>query len=156
MALNIAAFTGRLAADIELRHTQSGTAVTSFSIAVDRNYCKQGEERQTDWIDCQAWRNTAEFISKYFHKGSMIAVDGSMQTRTYEDKNGNKRKAVELVIANVNFCGSKSDNSNANSNQSQPVTNQAASAVASSAAPAYSTGNTGDFEQIPVDDDLPF
>lgn len=142
MSLNIAAFTGRLAADPELRKTQSDASVVSFSIAVDRNYCKSGEDRQTDWIDCVAWRNTADFIAKYFHKGSMIAVDGSIQTRTYTDKQDNKRKAVELVIANVNFCGSKSDN------------------VSSATAPAVTTQPTasggGDFVEIVGDDDLPF
>lgn len=148
MALNIAAFTGRLAADPELRHTQSDTAVASFAIAVDRNYCKQGEDRQTDWIDCIAWRGAAEFINKYFHKGSMIAVDGSIQTRTYEDKNGNKRKAVELVVSNVNFCGSKSDN--------QGSLSSPAPSSAAVPSPAYAASDNGDFTEIPSDDDLPF
>lgn len=155
MALNIAAFTGRLAANVELRNTQSGTSVTSFSIAVDRNYCKQGEDRQTDWIDCVAWRNTAEFISKYFHKGSMIAVDGSIQTRTYEDKSGNKRKAMELVVSNVNFCGSKSDNQSTSGGSYRPATNTP-DVNPDDSAPKYTAGNTGDFEEIPSDDDLPF
>lgn len=147
MALNIAAFTGRLAADPELRRTQSDTSVVSFSIAVDRNFCKQGEERQADWIDCVAWRGTADFISKHFRKGSMIAVDGSMQTRTYEDKSGNKRKAVELVVSNVSFCGSKSDSiETAQGRSYQPYT---ASAPDVNPSP-------GDFQEIPSDDDLPF
>lgn len=102
--LNIVAIQGRLTADPELKHTPSGVAVTSFTLAVDR-YAK--EERKTDWVDVVAWRQTAEFICKYFTKGQMIAVDGSIQTRSYEDKNGNKRKAVEIVAKEVSFCGSK-------------------------------------------------
>lgn len=148
MALNIAAFAGRLGADPELRHTQSDTAVTSFAIAVDRNYCKKGDERQTDWIDCVAWRGTAEFICKYFRKGQMIAVDGSMQTRTYEDKNGNKRKAVELVISNVNFCGSRKDDG-----IDIPGPEDDAAAPPS---PAAGTPGKSDFVEIDGDDDLPF
>lgn len=152
MALNIAAFTGRLTADPELRHTQSDTSVTSFTVAVDRNFCKQGEERQTDWIDCVAWRGTADFISKYFRKGSMIAVDGSIQTRTYEDKSGNKRKAVELVVSNVNFCGSKSDNQGNSGVSYHPATN---TPDISANAPEYAKPSEN-FEQVPIDDDLPF
>ncbi|MBO5957514.1 MAG: single-stranded DNA-binding protein [Bacteroidales bacterium] len=106
---------GRLVADPELRTTESGVSVTSFTVAVDRRFVKQGEERQADFIDVVAWRNTAEFVCKYFGKGSMIAVQGSIQTRLYEDKNGNNRKAVEIVAENVSFCGSKSDNANTTS-----------------------------------------
>ena len=102
--LNIVAIQGRLTADPELKHTPSGVAVTSFTLAVDR-YAK--EERKTDWVDVVAWRQTAEFICKYFTKGQMIAVDGSIQTRSYEDKQGNKRKAVEIVAKEASFCGSK-------------------------------------------------
>ena len=95
--LNVAVVMGRLTADPELRHTASGLSVTSFTLAVDRNYSKAGTERQTDWIDVVAWRQTAEFVCKYFTKGQMMAVNGTIQTRSYEDKNGNKRKAVEIV-----------------------------------------------------------
>lgn len=105
--LNIAAFMGRLVADPELKHTPSGVAVTSFTLAVDRNYTKPGEERQTDWINVVAWRGAAEFICKYFTKGRMIAVSGSLQTRIWEDKNGSKHKAVELVAKQISFCGDK-------------------------------------------------
>ena len=107
--LNVAAIVGRLAADPELRHTASGVAVTSFTLAVSRNYSRQGEERQTDWIDVVAWRNTAEFVCKYFTKGQMMAVTGSIQTRSYEDRSGNKRKAVEIQANDVSFVGSKRD-----------------------------------------------
>ena len=102
--MNVVAIQGRMADDPELKHTPSGVAVTSFTLAVDR-YSK--EERKTDWVDVVAWRQTAEFICKYFTKGQMIAVTGSIQTRNYEDKNGNKRKAVEIVAKEVSFCGSK-------------------------------------------------
>ena len=105
--LNIAAIMGRLTADPELRKTPSGVSVTTFTLAVDRSYVKQGEERQADFIDVVAWRGTAEFVCKYFSKGRMMAVDGSIQTRSYEDKNGNKRKAVEIVANNVSFAGDK-------------------------------------------------
>lgn len=105
--LNVVALLGRLTADPELRRTPSGVSVTTFTVAVNRSYVKQGGERQTDFIDVVAWRNTAEFISKYFRKGQMIAVQGSIQTRSYEDKQGNKRKAVEIVAKEASFCGSK-------------------------------------------------
>lgn len=98
---------GRLTATPELKTTPSGVSVTSFTIAVDRKYTPSGQERQTDFIDVVAWRNTAEFISKYFRKGEMIVVEGELQTRMYEDKHGNKRKAFEVVVSNVFFCGSK-------------------------------------------------
>ena len=86
--LNCAVIMGRLVADPELRTTGSGISVTSFTVAVDRSYQKAGTERQTDFIDVVAWRQTAEFVSRYFHKGSMIAVQGSIQTRNYEDQIG--------------------------------------------------------------------
>ena len=103
--LNTAAILGRFAADPELKHTPSGVSVTSFTLAVDRNFAKPGQERQTDWIDVVAWRGTAEFICKYFAKGRMIAVSGFLQTRTWEDKQGSRRKATELVAREVHFCG---------------------------------------------------
>ena len=107
--VNCAVIMGRLVADPELRTTGSGISVTSFTVAVDRRFNRQGEERQADFIDVIAWRQTAEFICKYFRKGSMIAIQGYIQTRMYEDKNGNKRKAVELVADNVSFCGTKAE-----------------------------------------------
>ena len=110
--LNVVAIMGRLVADPELRTTQSGTNVCSFRIACDRNFARQGEQRQADFIDIVAWRQQAEFVSKYFQKGSLIAIEGSLQTRQYQDKNGNNRTAVEVVANNVNFAGSKSNGSN--------------------------------------------
>ena len=107
--LNSVVLMGRFVADPELKTTQSNKSVTSFVLAVDREYVKSGVERQTDFIDIVAWNNTAEFITRHFKKGSQIAVQGSIQTRMYEDKNGNKRKAVEVKASNVSFCGSKAE-----------------------------------------------
>ena len=114
MGLNLVALMGRLTADPELKTTQSGISVTSFAIAVDRKYQPQGEERKADFIDIVAWRNQAEFICKYFKKGSMIGIEGEIQTRPYEDKNGNKRKATEVVVSHITFCGSKSESNSSN------------------------------------------
>ena len=91
--LNQVAIMGRLTADPELRHTPGEIAVTTFTVAVNRSYVKQGAERQADFIDVVAWRNTAEFVCRYFKKGQMIAVTGSLQTRTYQDREGKNRKA---------------------------------------------------------------
>lgn len=106
--LNVVALQGRLSADPEQRTTQTGTPVCSFTLAVQRNI-KSGDEYPTDWIDCVAWKGTAEFICKYFQKGRMIAISGSLQTRTWEDKNGSKHKAVELVADKASFCGDKQE-----------------------------------------------
>lgn len=107
--LNVAAITGRLTADPELKKTNTGTSVCSFTVAVDRNFVKQGEERQADFLEVVAWKNAAEFVSKYFQKGSMIAVQGTIQTRNWEDKNGNKRKSTEIIADQVSFCGGKTE-----------------------------------------------
>ncbi len=139
--LNTAILMGRLTKDPELRTTQNGTSVTSFAVAVDREYVRQGEERQTDFINVVAWRQTAEFVSRYFRKGSMIAVQGSIQTRNYEDKNGNKRTAVEVIADKVSFCGSKAESGNG-----APVDAQ-------TNASDYTAINTNDSGE---DDDLPF
>lgn len=131
--LNIAAIMGRLTADPEIKTTQSGLSVCRFTLAVDRNFAKQGEERQTDFINCIAWRGTADFIGKHFVKGQLIAVDGSIQTSLYTDKNGNKRNTFEIVANNVNFTGDKRNESSKNNDNSN-----------------YASVD------IPVDDDLPF
>lgn len=107
--LNVCAIMGRLTANPELKTTPNGVSVTKFCVAVDRNYTKQGEEKQADFINVVAWRQAAEFVSKYFRKGSMIAVQGSIQTRNYEDSKGNKRTVVEIVAENVSFCGDKAE-----------------------------------------------
>lgn len=149
--LNVAVIMGRLVADPELRHTPNDIAVTTFTLAVDRGYVKAGAEKQTDFIDVVAWRNTAEFVCKYFQKGRMMAVHGSIQTRTYTDKEGNKRKAFEIVATDVNFADSKRDSSSGNDFAPQPST-----LAFSEPASAYSSGSNEDFEEIQGDDDLPF
>ena len=153
--LNCAIIMGRLTADPELRTTTSGVSVTSFSVAVDRNYQKAGTERQTDFINVVAWRQTAEFVSRYFQKGSMIAVQGSIQTRNYEDKTGAKRTAVEVVADNVSFCGSKAETGTANVGGFVAPASQEAPMAAP--APSFSTADATDFSSVDMsDDDLPF
>lgn len=97
---------GRLTADPELRQTPQGTAVARFTIAVDRRFKREGGP-QADFISCTAWRQTADFICRYFHKGKMIAVEGSIQTRSWEDNDGKKRYSTEVIALNVEFCGDK-------------------------------------------------
>ena len=157
--LNVVAIMGRLVADTELRTTQSGINVVSFRIACDRNFARQGEQRQADFIDIVAWRQQAEFVSKYFQKGSLIAIEGSLQTRQYQDKNGNNRTAVEVVANNISFAGPKSSNQGGGSyqNAAPSYQNQApARPAAVEAAPSYSAGNADDFAVIDDSDDLPF
>ena len=107
--LNHVVLMGRLTRDPELRHTQSGTAVASFSLAVDRDFGSRDGDRQTDFIDIVAWRNTAEFVSKYFTKGRMAVVSGRLQIRDWTDKDGGKRRSAEVVADNVYFGDSKRD-----------------------------------------------
>ena len=105
--LNKIILMGRLTRDPELRRTQSGTAVASFTLAVDRDYKPQDGERETDFIDVVAWRGTGEFVSKYFTKGRMAVVEGRLQVRDWTDKDGNKRRSTEVVADNVYFGDSK-------------------------------------------------
>ncbi len=106
--LNHITIMGRLTRDPELRRTGSGTAVASFTVAVERDYqSRDGGERKTDFIDCVAWTQTGEFISKYFTKGSMICVEGRLELRDWTDKEGNKRRSAEVRVSNAHFCGSK-------------------------------------------------
>lgn len=106
LMLNVVVLMGRLTSDPEIHHTPNDVAVTSFSIAVERSY-KSGDERQTDFIDIVAWRSTAEFICKYFRKGQMIAIHGSIQTGTYNDKEGNTKKTFEVLADTAHFADSK-------------------------------------------------
>ena len=105
--LNVVAIMGRLVADPELRTTPQGTNVCSFRIACDRNFVRQGEQRQADFIDIVAWRSQAEFVSKYFQKGSLIAIEGTIPTRQYQDKNGKHRTAEGVDANNIRFAGPK-------------------------------------------------
>ena len=160
--LNVAVIMGRLVADPELRHTSGDLAVTSFTVAVDRTSGRSGADRQTSFIDVVAWRNQAEFVCKYFHKGQMIVVQGYIQTRSYTDREGVKRKAFEIVANNVEFGEPKRDSYGTppeptDYSSSQPsYQNSRPAAAIDQPAPAYTSGDTGDFEEIPTDDDLPF
>lgn len=116
--LNQAVLMGRLTADPELKHTQSGVAVIRFTLAVDRSYVRQGEERQTDFINITAWRGTAEFVSRYFRKGQLVAVQGSIQTGSYTDKDGNRRNTFEVVADQVHFAERKQSDAAPNVNPS--------------------------------------
>lgn len=107
--INKAIIMGRITRDLELKQTPNGVSVVQFTVAVERAYAKQGQEREVDFISCVAWRQTAEFICKYFGKGRMIALEGSMRTRTYEDKNGTKHYLTELYADNVSFTGEKKE-----------------------------------------------
>lgn len=120
--LNCAVVMGRLTSDPEVRQTPSGVSVCRFTVAVDRSYTKQVEEKQTDFIDILAWRGTAEFVGKYFQKGSMIAVKGEIQTGSYE-KDGIKRRTFEIVANNVSFCGGKNESNNATNTQNTTSVN---------------------------------
>ena len=156
--LNVAIIMGRLTADPELKSTGSGIAVCTFRVAVDRRFKGQNEERQADFINVVAWRQTAEFVSRYFRKGSMIAVQGSIQVRNYEDKNGNRREAVEIVAENVSFTGNKSESGGGYSREDIPLPPAPPEQRRNDAQPlpAYSTAGAADFDEIAGDDDLPF
>ena len=156
--LNVVAIMGRLVADPELRTTTQGQSVCSFRIACDRSYVQQGQQRQADFIDIVAWRQQADFVSKYFQKGSMIAVEGSLQTRNYQDKQGISRTAVEVVANNISFAGAKrQDGQSAPSYEQQTTSHvQQAKAAQNALQPAYTQGSMDDFAVINDDDDLPF
>ncbi len=149
--LNHITIMGRLTRDPELRRTGSGVAVTSFTVAVDRDFGgRDGGERETDFIDCVAWRQTGEFVSKYFTKGSMIVVSGRLQIRGWTDKDGNKRRTAEVVADNVYFGESKRSEGNSAYNAAP-----AAPSFGGYSAPASAPAS--DFEMLADDDaQLPF
>ena len=128
--LNKCILQGRICKDLELKVTPNGTEVVSFSLAVERNFCKQGEQRQADFINCVAFKHNAKFLNSYFGKGSQVLISGSLQTRTWEDKNGTKHYATEVIADEVNFCGDKSG-------QAKPQA-------------------TEEFQEVDTGDDLPF
>ena len=148
--MNSVCLMGRLTGDPELKTTQSGVSVTSFSVAVDRAYRSKDQERQTDFINCVAWRQTAEFISRYFRKGQRIALQGSLQSRKYTANDGSQRTVFEVVVDNAFFCESKGGNAAGAPGYDSQVPQY------SEAKPAFSTANSGDFEDILTDEDLPF
>lgn len=123
--LNVVAIMGRLAAEPTLRQTQSGKDVASFRIACDRGRKDANGQSQADWFDVVAWGNTAQFVCRYFQKGSLIAVDGRLQSRQYQDKAGNNRTAIEIVASNVNFAGGKQDSGDTGKT-SKPSTDETA------------------------------
>lgn len=146
---------GRLVSDPELKTTPAGVSVTSFRIAVERNYTDKDGNRQADFFDVVAWRGTAEFICRYFGKGSLILVEGQLQSRTYQTKDGNNRSVVEIVADKAHFTGERRD-SQSNQQQSQPqqhVNHQQTNLPPAQQGPGYAT----DYEAPPLgDDDLPF
>lgn len=133
--INNVTLMGRLTAAPELKTTTSGVNVTAFCIAVDRRFQSKDGQKQADFINCVAWRNTAEFITRFFNKGDLIAVTGEIQTRKYQDQNGNNRTAFEVVINQASFCGGKNNGNNTNE---------------------LTYGANGDFEELAADDELPF
>lgn len=145
---------GRLTADPELRQTQSGIASCQFTVAVNRKFAdKNTGERQADFIRCQAWRQTAEFVSKYFSKGKMIALEGSLRTGSYTDRNHSDvtHYMTDVYVDNVEFVGGKNDNTGNTQNTQQPAQTQQPSDN-----PDMSYGTLSDFEEILSDGDVPF
>lgn len=128
---------GRLTADVELKQTPSGVSVCSFSLAVNRKVARD-QEQKADFIKCTAWRQTAEFISKYFKKGSSLCVVGSIQTRTWKDNNGYARESTEILVDEAMFVDGKNDSQG------------------TGAAPSYTPTQEPQFEELKTDDDLPF
>ena len=154
--LNKVVLAGRLTGDPELKQTQSGVSVTSFTIAINRRFSSRnsdGAEQQPDFINVVAWRQTAEFITKYFKRGSAICVTGSIQTRSWQDQQGQKRYATEVVIDEAMFVDSRNESGNAGGNQGSYVPDAYGTAT-----PSYSSnqGTSTNFEEMNTDDDLPF
>ena len=178
--LNKVIIMGRITHDLEVKQTPSGVSVLSFSVAVQRSFAKQGEERQTDFINCVAWRQQADFIGRYFGKGRMICIEGALRTRTYDDKNGTKHYVTEVYVDNANFTGEpRQQEGGAYSNnygypnngyqqnggypqnngyqQSAPMNNNQGSY--NNNAPsndALSIGDLADFEEVLSDEGVPF
>ena len=141
--LNRVILMGRITQELDLKQTPSSVSVLTFNIAVERSFTKQGEEKQADFITCVAWRQQAEFINKYFGKGRMIAIEGNLRTRNYEDKNGTKHYVTEVYVDSVSFTGEAKQGGN--TQQSQPAQqNQAV------------IGDISGFEEILTDDGVPF
>ena len=146
--LNKAIIMGRFVQNPELKYTPSNVPVVSFTIAVNRDFKDQNGQYPTDFLDCVAWRNTAEFVSRYFQKGSLCAVEGTIQARMWEDKNGSKRKTVEIIASNVYFAESKKNSSDGGS---------FASTYDVPPAPSFEQFDAqDDFAEVGDDDELPF
>ena len=151
-AFNKVILIGNISSDLELKQTQNGISVTSFSIAVGRRKVKD-QEPQTDFINCVAWRNTAEFICNYFQKGKAILIVGSLQTRNWTDQNGQKRYVTEVVAEEAQFVEKKSDSAASNGTSAVPC--QVPTQAANSSNSPYSSQPV-QFEEMTGDDDLPF
>ena len=148
--LNKVTLMGRLTRDPELKYTPNNVPVVAFTIAVDRNFARQGEQRATDFINCVAWRNQAEFLSKYFVKGQLLALSGSIQTRQYDDKDGKRVYITEVVTDEIHFAERRNDSSAPSApQQSAPQVHQTAPAEAPKQP-------VDDFVLLPDDDELPF
>ena len=142
--LNRVILMGRLTKDPELKQTPNNVSVSNFSLAVDRNYQSDKDNKQTDFINIVAWRHTAEFVGKYFTKGQLLAVEGSIQTRSYQDKDGNNRTVFEVVADQVYFAEKKQNGENKSQSES-------------SAKDSFQVGDLGDFEEFDANDgELPF
>lgn len=156
--LNRVILMGRLVADPELRQTPNGVSVATFRVAVDRNFQAKGStERQADFINCVAWRQTAEFVSRYFQKGRMIALEGSLQSRNYEDKTGAKRTAYEVVADQIYFADSRPADSRSADRGGIPFPTEPPQFEEPQRGKSLSIGDVGGFEDADIDDgDLPF
>lgn len=156
--LNRTVLMGRITHDLEVKQTQNGIDVLSFTVAVQRNYAAQGGERQSDFINCVAWRQQAEFISKYFGKGRMIALEGSLRSRTYDDKNGTRHYVTEVYVDSVSFTGEPKPQNNGNGHQNvsqNPVSQNNNCDPPSN--DSISIGDLEDFEEgIISDEGVPF
>lgn len=149
-SLNKVILIGNMVADPELKQTPNGISVCRFRLAVQRRYARSAEQGQqtADFLDVVAWRQSAEFVSKYFKKGSPILVCGQIQSRNWEDKDGAKRYTVEILADEVSFVGNKSDDSNRSDSQYNAPSNYST--------PAYTSGSGLSFEEVTSDDNLPF
>lgn len=151
---------GRICRDPELKTTQSGVSMCRFTIAVDRQFQKQGEERQADFFDVTAWRQTAEFVCKWFSKGKMILIDGKLQNDNYTDQNGNKVYRNSIIADNVSFCGDKSGSTQAGSTEPsqtrQNATQRPAQHKPTPQTPDVELGDLSEFEEILSDGAVPF
>lgn len=173
--INNVVLVGRLCTEPELRQTPNGVSVCTFRLAVQRSYAPRGGERQTDFLSIVVWRNQAEFVHNYFHKGNMIGVVGHIETRNYTDRNNQQRYAFEIIAENVSFVEGKSSASSGGdfgggnsfagnagpASYAPPVSSQPAPAPAGNVAPQqpasnFSSGDFGDFQEIDSDEDLPF
>jgi len=154
--LNKIVLMGRLTRDPELKHTQSNTSVTSFTLAVDRSFARQGEERQTDFIDVVAWRSTAEFVTRYFRKGQLVAVSGRLQTRKWQDNQGNNRTAYEVVADEVFFAESRRDSSGGADYQPSGPSSYAPPAAQEAPRAEAPKPSTSAYDDFSDDDELPF